>query len=441
MSQDPRDPVSPEARPSGSGIEGREDPGASVAWPEHGPGPSQAGWPAHHPHWYAGPPPPAGPPGSPVPGAHPRPEQHGPGWGALLGVATAAAIVAGGLGGVAGGYLVSHGYLGLGEGSSYTAPSAQPGSTARPEGSIAQIAAKALPSVVTIEVRGADGAGTGSGFVFDGVGHLITNNHVVAEAADSRQINVVLASGKHVPAKLVGRDSSYDIAVLKVEVPKLAPLPIGSSAAVVVGDPVIAVGAPLGLDSTVTAGIVSALNRPVSPGGGSDQSFINAIQTDAAINPGNSGGPLLDMAGRVIGVNSAIAALSGMTSGQPGSIGVGFSIPSDQMRKTAEQLIRTGKAVHPVIGVILDTDYTGEGVRIASEGPNGADPVTDNGPADKAGIRPGDIVVQFEGRPMTEPDELVVAIRAKDVGDVVSMTVRRGSRELTVKMTLQGAGG
>ena len=171
---------------------------------------------------------------------------------------------------------------------------------------------------------------------------------------------------------VVGRDGSYDLAVVKVDRTDLVPLTLGRSADVVVGDEVIAVGAPLGLDSTVTAGIVSALNRPVTPGEADDQSYINAIQTDAAINPGNSGGPLLDMQGQVIGVNSAIATAPGSsTSAQSGNIGVGFAIPSDQVRTTVMQLIKTGKAVHPVIGVYLDSAYTGEGVRIADEGPNG----------------------------------------------------------------------
>lgn len=427
MTEEPRNPAPPEGPPS-SGHETRE--GSTVAWPQ----PHATQWSPQQPPWYAG----SAAPGPVSPWKPPRPEPRRPGWAALVGVAGAAAIVAGVLGGFAGGYVGSHGLLDAGEGSSYTAPTPQPGSTARPEGSIALIAARALPSVVTIEVRGADG-GTGSGFVFDGQGHLITNNHVISGATSSSGITVVLANGKHVTGRVVGRDSSYDIAVLKVDVPGLTALPIGSSSAVLVGDPVIAVGAPLGLESTVTSGIVSALNRPVSPSGGTDQSFINAIQTDAAINPGNSGGPLLDMQGRVIGVNSAIAAIPGGSAAQSGSIGVGFSIPSDQMRKTAEQLIRTGKAVHPIIGVVLDTEYTGEGVRIAEGGPNGSAAVTRGGPADQAGIRPGDVVVEFEGRPVTEPDQLVVAIRAKNVGEVVSIKVRRGTREFDVKMTLQGA--
>jgi len=210
-----------------------------------------------------------------------------------------------------------------------------------------------------------------------------------------------------------------------------------------VGDPVIAVGAPLGLDSTVTSGIISAVNRPVTAGGAGDStsSFINAIQTDAAINPGNSGGPLLDMAGQVIGVNSAIARVAGAgLDGQSGNIGVGFAIPSDQARKTAEQLIDNGKATHPVIGVLIDTTYKGEGVRIAATPQNGNAPITKGGPADKAGLRPGEVILKFDGRPVTGPDEFVVAIRAKSVGDEVQLTVRRGSAERTVKMTLQAAG-
>ena len=188
-------------------------------------------------------------------------------------------------------------------------------------------------------------------------------------------------------------------------------------------------GAPLGLDSTVTSGIVSALDRPVTPGGGTadDQSFINAIQTDAAINPGNSGGPLLDMRGQVIGVNSAIARAPGSDlSGQSGNIGVGFAIPSDQVSTTAQQLITTGKAVHPVIGVFLDPAYSGEGVRIADEGPDGEPAVNPDGPADEAGLKPGDVVIAFEGKPVSEGDELVVAIRARAVGDKVTLTIRRG---------------
>src|SRR5665647_2422334 len=276
---------------------------------------------------------------------------------------------------------------------SVSLPVAPAGTTARPAGSIADIAARALPSVVTIRVKGADNAGTGSGFVLRKDGYILTNNHVVEGAAKTGKITVIFTDGKVSDAKIIGRDASYDLAVIRVDRSDLPVLAFGVSSTVVVGDPVIAVGAPLGLDSTVTSGIISALNRPVTPGGSgsSTAAFINAIQTDAAINPGNSGGPLLDMAGRVIGVNSAIARVAGSqdpVDGQSGNIGVGFAIPSDQARKTAEQLIATGKATHPVIGVMLDTTYEGEGVKIATGSSNGSPPIAKGGPADKAGLRP-----------------------------------------------------
>ena len=204
--------------------------------------------------------------------------------------------------------------------------------------------------MVTIRIKTAQGNGTGSGFVIDNQGHILTNNHVVAAAGGNGGISAELNNGKTLPATVVGTDVSYDLAVIKVDATDLPPLQFGASKDVVVGDGVIAVGAPLGLDATVTSGIVSALNRPVTPGDGSDQSFINAIQTDAAINPGNSGGPLLDMSGRVIGINSAIARIPGSSSDSGGNIGVGFAIPSDQAAKTAQQLIKTGKADHPALG-------------------------------------------------------------------------------------------
>lgn len=372
------------------------------------------------------------------------PQQKGPGWGALVAVAAVAALVAAGLGGLFGGWLGATGRVDFGslDRTPSSIPRAGAGATSRPEGSIANIAAKALPSVVTIKVDGADGGGTGSGFVLDRDGHIITNNHVVASAAGGGTIKVELSNGTEIAATIAGRDASYDLAVLKTNRTDLVPLVIGSSKDVVVGDQVIAVGAPLGLESSVTSGIVSALNRPVSPGGdGNQQSYINAIQTDAAINPGNSGGPLLNMAGQVIGVNSAIARIPGTTDTQSGNIGVGFSIPSDQVLKTAEQLIKTGSAQHPVIGVVLDREFTGDGVRIlAKPSTSSGPPVDPNGPAGKAGIKAGDVIIEFDGRRVTDPDDLVVAIRAKSVGDAVSMKVRRGSETISVTLTLSGSG-
>ncbi|MFP5347410.1 MAG: S1C family serine protease [Actinomycetes bacterium] len=313
-------------------------------------------------------------------------------------------------------------------------------STARPPESVAGVAAAVLPSVVSIETRTANGQGTGSGFVLRPDGYILTNNHVVAEAAEAGgDIRVVFPDGSHEAAKVVGRTTAYDLAVLRVGRQDLPALQLGDSESVVVGDPVIAVGAPLGLDSTVTTGIVSALNRPVAAGEGQENAFINAIQTDAAINPGNSGGPLVDMQGRVIGINSAIARLPGSLSPTGGNIGLGFAIPSEQAARTAAQLIATGKATYPVVGVLLDRGYDGEGVRVATQPLRGVPPVTPDGPAARAGIKPGDVIVGFEGRPVTEPDQLIVAIRAQTPGDTVTLDVRSGGEQRRVDVVLDEA--
>ena len=321
-------------------------------------------------------------------------------------------------------------------------PAPSEGTTARPAGSVAGIAAAALPSVVALQVVGAEGEGTGSGFVLDtsagdaaGGAFVLTNNHVVAGAADDG-ITVLFQDGQQSAGTVVGADASYDLAVVRVDRADLPALPLGDSSSVVVGDPVVAVGAPLGLQGTVTEGIVSALNRPVTAGQSADSaSYIQAIQTDAAINPGNSGGPLLNSAGEVIGVNSAIAALPGSFE-TGGSIGLGFSIPSDQARRTAEQLIQTGRAVHPVIRVTLDNSYAGEGVQIAQD----ESAVTPGGPGDRAGLVPGDVVLAIDGRPVTDPSELIVDIRAREPGDTVTLTLSRGGGTVQVPVTLDAEG-
>ena len=312
-------------------------------------------------------------------------------------------------------------------------PEPGPGATQRPAGSVANIAAVALPSVVTIKVdAGSEGSATGSGFVIDTKGHVLTNNHVV-EPGVNGDIEIVLSNGDTEKATIVGRDASYDLAVLKINRTDLKPLTLGPSDKVVVGDQVIAVGAPLGLDQTVTTGIVSALNRPVQPGDPGESSYINAIQTDAAINPGNSGGPLLDMTGKVIGVNSAIARVPGTSGSSGGSIGLGFAIPSDQARRTADQLIATGKATHPVIGVELARTFSGDGAQVSDQ----AGAVTAGGPAAKAGVQPGDVIVGFEGKRIRTPDQLLVSIRARADGDTVSLKVERDGKELELRMTLE----
>ncbi len=321
-------------------------------------------------------------------------------------------------------------------------PVPKAGSAQRDKSSVAGVAQRVLPSVVLIEVKSDQGQGSGSGFVIREDGYIVTNNHVVDGAGDGADIKVKFADGSEASAKVVGQDASYDLAAIKVDRKDLPALAFGDSDSVVVGDDVIAFGAPLGLGGTVTTGIVSALNRPVSAGGEADDpAYINAIQTDAAINPGNSGGPLVNMRGEVIAVNSAIARIPGSAgaAGPSGSIGLGFAIPSGQARRTAEQLIRDGKATHPVIGVLLDRRYEGEGVRIASRPVDGQQPLTAGGAAAKAGLKPGDIFLKINDDPVTDPDALVVAIRAKAPGEVVTFVVRTGGKERTVRVTLQAS--
>lgn len=303
------------------------------------------------------------------------------------------------------------------------------GSASRSPDSIAGLAARVLPSVVSIQVESSQGTSTGSGLVLRQDGYLLTNNHVVAAGAESGATIIVLfADGTEDTATIVGRTGDYDLAVLQVDRTGLVPLVLGDSDEVAVGDPVVAVGAPLGLEGTVTTGIISALNRPVSAGDATDIAFINALQTDAAINPGNSGGPLVNGAGEVIGINSAIAQPPGAGTTAAGSIGLGFAIPSNQARRTAEQLIETGRATYPVVGVLLDQGYAGEGVQVATDAQQGQESVSSGGPADDAGIRSGDVILSIDGRPVTEPDELIVAIRAKAPGDTVSLRVRTGEQ-------------
>jgi putative serine protease PepD len=256
-------------------------------------------------------------------------------------------------------------------------------------------------------------------------GYILTNNHVVANASSGGPIVVTFSDGHEQRAEIVGATSDYDLAVLKVAETGLTPLVLGDSDAVVVGDDVLAAGSPLGLDATVTTGIVSALHRPVQAGEQATTAFIDAIQTDAAINPGNSGGPLLNSAGEVIGINSAIAQAPGSLAAT-GNIGLGFAIPSNQARRTAEQLIETGEATFPVIGVLLDQSYQGEGVRVATAAQGGQPPVTPDGPADRAGIAPGDVILAINGRPVSRSDELIVSIRAMAPGDAVTLRVRSG---------------
>ncbi|MFJ8051341.1 trypsin-like peptidase domain-containing protein [Streptomyces luteogriseus] len=354
------------------------------------------------------------------------------------------ALVSGGFGGVVGTYLERNGGVGTVE-----LPQAGKEASARDADSVAGIAGRALPSVVTLHVSGAGEQGTGTGFVLDTRGHILTNNHVVQPAGSGGEITVTFNGGQTAQAEVIGRDSGYDLAVVKVKgVGGLTPLPLGNSDNVQVGDPVVAIGAPFDLAGTVTSGIISAKQRPITAGGekgdGSDVSYVDALQTDAPINPGNSGGPLLDARARVIGINSAIrSADSGSTqdSSRSGSIGLGFAIPINQGKRVAEELINTGKATHPVIGITLDMDYSGDAARVATEGSEGGAPVTAGGPGAKAGIKSGDVITEVDGSRVHSGEELIVKTRAHRPGDRLELTVERGGKERKISLVLGSSGG
>ncbi|WP_405478694.1 trypsin-like peptidase domain-containing protein [Streptomyces sp. NBC_00009] len=354
------------------------------------------------------------------------------------------ALVAGGIGGLVGTYLERDG-----SSADVELPQADTESVKRDPGSIAGIAARALPGVVTIHVSGSDAQGTGTGFVLDAQGHILTNNHVVEPAGSSGDISVTFSGGETAKAEVIGHDSGYDLAVVKVTgVRGLKPLALGNSENVQVGDPVVAIGAPFDLANTVTSGIISAKERPITAGGekgdGSDISYVDALQTDAPINPGNSGGPLVDAQGRVIGINSAIRSAdsgSDLEGGQAGSIGLGFAIPINQGKRVAEELINTGRATHPVIGVTLDMDYSGDGARVATKGNNGGSPVNPGGPGAKAGIEGSDVVTAVDGARIHSAEELIVKIRSHRPEDRLALTVERDGKEHKVTLVLGSADG
>ena len=359
-----------------------------------------------------------------------------PSWTVLTLATAIAGVLGGGIGGA-----IAHGHGGD-DSAPHTvtigAPSTAPVSSSSPSvGSVAAVAAKILPSVVSIEVKTDQGGDTGSGIVISKSGYVLTNNHVVEPATTGGKLSVVFPDKKSVSAEIIGRDKVSDLAVIRVHgVRGLRAAQLGSSASLNVGDQVVAVGSPLGLAGTVTSGIISALDRPVEAGdlAGNTDDIIDAIQTDAAINPGNSGGPLVDADGLVIGVNSAIATLSGgqiFDSGQGGSIGLGFAIPIDQAKRIARQLIEQGYSTHAIIGVTLDARFTGNGARIGN--PRGGEAVQPGGPADRAGLKDGDVVVQVDGQTVTTADELIVAIRKRVPGARLTLVyMRDGSRHTTV---------
>ncbi|MGH3856763.1 MAG: S1C family serine protease, partial [Pseudonocardiaceae bacterium] len=307
----------------------------------------------------------------------------------------------------------------------------------RPAGSVAAVAARVLPAVVSLEFHVGDQGGFGSGVMIDSHGYLLTNNHVVAPVADIPQatLQAVFSDGTRLPARIVGRDPKTDLAVVKVEVSNPTVAQLGRSAALKAGDPVIAIGSPLGLAGTVTSGIVSAVNRPVrlEGDGGPDNAVIDAIQTDAAINPGNSGGALVDTAGAVVGINTAIRTL-GASEGDAGegggSIGLGFAIPIDTARTIAQELIRTGHYQHADLGVNASsvTDGKIDGARVQN--------VRQGSAAAQAGILENDVITKVGNRVVGTADALTVAVRERAIGERVPISLLREGRPLTLTVTL-----
>jgi S1-C subfamily serine protease len=278
------------------------------------------------------------------------------------------------------------------------------------------ISALVTPTVVSISVTSTEGSGTGSGSIYKSsasTSYIITNNHVIESAVTTGTIKVEFTNGDQVAATIVGRDPMYDLAVLSIKTGNLPTIAVGDSSKVSVGDPVLAIGSPLGLASTVTSGIISALNRPVTTGDIGSQSYVNAIQTDAAINPGNSGGALVDAQGRIIGVNSAIATLS--SGGTSGSIGLGFSIPINEAKRVIEEIIATGKSTRPVLGVFFDTEFTGIGARILRLSPGEG--------AEKAGIPAGSVIRSIDGLKIPNEVAAVVKIRSYAPGTTITVVV------------------
>lgn len=295
------------------------------------------------------------------------------------------------------------------------------------------IASLVTPSVVSIKVTTASGGGNGSGSIYktnSTTSYIVTNNHVVEDAATSGTITVEILNGDQFKATIVGRDANYDLAVLKINTGNLPVIALGDSTKISVGESVLAIGSPLGLANTVTSGIISSLNRPVTAGSAGAESYVNAIQTDAAINPGNSGGALVDSQGRLIGVNSAIATLS--SGGTSGNIGLGFAIPITEAKRIIDEIIATGKSTRPVLGVFFDSSYTGIGAKISRLSPNEG--------AERAGIPAGSIITAINGVKIPDGESAIVRIRSLVPGASATITVILPTGgEKTFKVTLGSA--
>ena len=298
------------------------------------------------------------------------------------------------------------------------------------------VANHVIPSVVTIAASGPDGGGTGSGEVIRPDGYILTNNHVISIAASGGSVAVLFADGHTEPATITGRDPQTDLAVLKVQTShQLKVISFGSSSSVQVGQPVVAIGAPLGLSGTVTSGIVSALDRTVEVPGENDRSalLVSAVQTDASINPGNSGGALVNCEGKLIGVPTAGAAVPNSGGG---SIGLGFAIPVDLATHIADEIIATGRVTHAFFG--LQTVPIPPAAAQQAGLPEGlyVQAVTPGGPAAAAGLRPGDVITKIDGEPATSNIQLQELTLTKNPGDTVSIEYSRAGQSATATVTL-----
>jgi putative serine protease PepD len=342
-------------------------------------------------------------------------------------------LIAGGVGGVVGYHFASTG-TGAISALDQPVPAAVP-AAGLPNGSVEQVAQRVTPSVVQLRVHGSRLGDEGSGIVLSADGLILTNNHVVEPAASGGDVAAVLLDGRSVPVQILGRAPTFDLAVVRAQgVTGLTPVQVGSSSNLRVGQPVVAIGSPLGLSSTVTSGIISALNRPVRAGGesSSQDTVLDAIQTDAAINPGNSGGPLTDMQGRVIGINSAIASL-GFGDGQSGSIGLGFAIPIDQAQRIATELIHDGHATQALLGVSVPPSQPDDTAAVVQQ-------VTPGGAAAAAGIQPGEKITKVDDRVIDGGDALVATIRSHLPGSPATLTVTNSagaSRQVQVTLGSQ----
>jgi putative serine protease PepD len=301
---------------------------------------------------------------------------------------------------------------------------------------VTAVANQVIPSVVTISARGADGGGTGSGEVIKSGGYILTNNHVIAIAANGGSVEVQFSDGQSAPATIVGRDPQTDLAVLKVDTSaNLKVIAIGSSSSLVVGQAAVVIGAPLGLSGTVTSGIVSALDRTVEVPGENDSAalLVGAIQTDAAINPGNSGGSMVNCSGQLIGVPTAGAAVPNSPGG---SIGLGFAIPVNLAMTIADEIISTGRVTHSYFG--LGAAAIPPSAAAEAGVPEGlfVQTVVPGGPAAKAGLQAGDVITKINGQPATSTIQLQELMLTKNPGTTVQLEYSRGGQSATATVTL-----